>query len=472
MVIGRTLEGNQRGAVVAHDSDSVFVLINKEGAYSFPSHPLEIGSDARVAAEKGFDMFAGNALRKAPGVSAFSQSLLLAPVAGAIIRPAIEEMVAISQHHLGHRNNTTFFSCLFPSIADHRLTFHSARRPDNGFELTAKQAERFKGADVVPIEIALQALEERDRAALCDALRLRSPVRALLTVNAQCVSLQLFVRPADDSNLVALAQHSDDTSAEWVDEAYEQITGPSAPARQAQHSETTHFDSPECQPMGVDPEVDALLEAAATVYYSRLVEGDSQASSEGASAWCHVGSAEYAGTPSKVGLPTREELVAAQLAHPGTAQHIEHVRFRDTGISDPSARDDPAFVEESSHLTLDTNGLLVRSGAHPGDAPRIVLPPSLHHAVLCEFHDRNGHLGVQKVLPHICRRFYWGNHTVMRKTVADHIRQCEVCRRVKLPHHHTGEYQMDGVGSCPNDLLAVDHFSVGACCGAFMPHQH
>ena len=451
VVLGRTLDG-RRGGIVAHDNRHVFVVVASSGDYTFPSHPIEIGSSARVAAEKGFDMFAGNALRKSSGLSTLPHTQPLAPKSSIVIRQAVSTMVEVYNAPIG---NTTYFTCWLPQIHDHRAAFHASRQPDNGFELTRKTAMRYPGADVVPIHLAMTHLGPTDRDAMQLALQARYPVRARIVADAVGISFRLTLRNNGvDASPVYLAQHSEPGDVAQHSELAEGCPNDTGATEQAEDDVAPEsFECPECQPLGEDAECDALLMAATFVFYSRL-----DPVSHGEAAVCNT-SAEYAGTPSKDRL-TREAIIEAQNSHPGTAQYIEYKQLEGTVPEEHFSRTDIEFTEEASWLSLD-NGLLVRRGCQPGHPPRIVLPPALHEAVLRQFHDRNGHLGVHKVLPQILRRFYWGNDRRMQKTVADFIRVCRPCQLAKVPHHRAGEYQIDGVGSCPNDVLGVDHYSVG-----------
>ena len=82
--------------------------------------------------------------------------------------------------------------------------------------------------------------------------------------------------------------------------------------------------------------------------------------------------------------------------------------------------------------------------------------------VVCElYHDHNGHLGLNKTLAHVERRFSWGGtSSAMRATVSSHINNCEVCRS-KIPSHRAGEYQVTENGNHPGDIWSGDVFEVG-----------
>ncbi len=80
------------------------------------------------------------------------------------------------------------------------------------------------------------------------------------------------------------------------------------------------------------------------------------------------------------------------------------------------------------------DGVLYKSlkpnNTHPD--PAIVVPKSLEIDILKGTHDSPfaGHLGVTRTLDRIRKRFFWQR---MRKSVADYIRQCDICVRRKAP---------------------------------------
>ena len=49
--------------------------------------------------------------------------------------------------------------------------------------------------------------------------------------------------------------------------------------------------------------------------------------------------------------------------------------------------------------------------SHPDDSPtlRLYVPHHLHEAVVKQYHDDNGHMGVQKTFTGISQKYYWPN---------------------------------------------------------------
>ena len=49
--------------------------------------------------------------------------------------------------------------------------------------------------------------------------------------------------------------------------------------------------------------------------------------------------------------------------------------------------------------------------SHPDDnhTLRLYVPHHLHEAVVKQYHDDNGHMGVQKTFTGICQKYYWPN---------------------------------------------------------------
>ena len=419
VALGRVVDGNKRGAAILHDASSVFVIIDKDGQLSFPSAPIEIGSDAATAAGKGFDNFAGVALRKSSGTSPYSMPLC--SLTSSIVRAAFDSMLPISL--LADKGNTQFYSCYFStsqfalpspqfnSLSDFRGSFHAARC-DDGFELTEKVSRRFPGFDIVPIELARERLAPYDLEALQMALTLRlSP-------------------PGPSQHSDVSAQHSDVSFAFGA------------------------FSMDECHESEQDDEAATLVAAAAVVYYSRLISCMSHEVATSAATF------DNAGVTPESPFPSLEEFASEQQSHPALAPYFDYFRLREIA-PDRAEFQSKSFLDEVASLFLSTDGCLMRTGSKVGDPPCILVPPSLQTRVLREYHDRSGHFGVLKVLPQILRGFYWGSHTEMRKTISEYIRTCPVCQRVKIPHHKAGEFQIDSVGSHPNDILEGDVFEVG-----------
>ncbi len=67
---------------------------------------------------------------------------------------------------------------------------------------------------------------------------------------------------------------------------------------------------------------------------------------------------------------------------------------------------------------------------------QLVLPKSLHSVTLGGLHDDVGHLGWDRTLDLVRKRFYWPNLT---RDVEEYLRQCERCvkrkARDQFQHH-------------------------------------
>ncbi len=485
IALGKVHEGNKRAAVVVHDGTHAFVVVSRDGSFSFPSHPVEIGGDATDAALKGFDNFAGVSLRKSSGHLGATFALPVLPNTSSYMRSSFDNMLELRPPVIDpsfHFGNTVFFSCYVPDLHQLRLSFHSSRMPDNGFELTEKVKARHPGADIVPIDYALNYLAEFDRIAI---------EASLIARDLPAVSRREYAsNHLNAAPIVSLAELTPGLHAQHSDTVHPDVDdGCSETGSLSQHSDTCSTTAtgremfiaddpslPDLGAVGADTEVDSLLTAAALVYYARFFSQrpaaecfNNEPASDPAEGAPDTAAKSAPPASLKYRFPTRTEIIAAQLAHPGTSQFIEFLRFSSSDVGDddillasPDVEQRKAFLDEASHLFLSpSDGLLLHRGLKPGDPPRIVIPPPLQQSILYICHDRSGHLGVRKVLPHVMRRFYWGSPTFMRGTVASYIRGCLHCQRIKVPHHGTGEHQIDHVGSCPNDVLSGDGFYAG-----------
>ncbi len=237
---------------------------------------------------------------------------------------------------------------------------------------------------------------------------------------------------------------------------------PSQPAPPCEDPDGTGHDSPQhseqgtidhaaqtlLPPPGEDPSFDALFTAAfAMQVAASLTAPTAQA--------CNI-------SPPAL---TSELILADQLSHPGTSQYMEYLRL---GALAGDKEYTPAFIEEAAHMYLDDRGLLMRRStlaAGPSALEQtpacIVLPPKSQQSVIKLYHDFNAHLGVKKVLELVQRRFHWGNVSVMRKTISEHIRVCEPCRRAKIPHHGVGAGRVDSNGRYPGDIWTGDVYDIG-----------
>jgi hypothetical protein len=65
---------------------------------------------------------------------------------------------------------------------------------------------------------------------------------------------------------------------------------------------------------------------------------------------------------------------------------------------------------------------------------RIYLPEALRNQVICLFHDKpeSGHFEALRTAELVSRDFYWLR---LDTTVRNYVTGCEVCLRLKAPHH-------------------------------------
>lgn len=115
--------------------------------------------------------------------------------------------------------------------------------------------------------------------------------------------------------------------------------------------------------------------------------------------------------------------------------------------------------------------------SNPNDHPvtRMYIPDQLHKVVLEQYHDENGHMGVDKTYDTVGVKYYWPN---MFKEVLGYIQRCVVCqartlRAQKAPLSETdappypfAKVSMDISGPYPTSLSGnkyilsvVDHYS-------------
>ena len=80
---------------------------------------------------------------------------------------------------------------------------------------------------------------------------------------------------------------------------------------------------------------------------------------------------------------------------------------------------------ESKHIILDDVLYFI---SNPIDQPtlRLVVPKQLRSNVIAQFHDHNGHMGVDKTFDNIKLRYYWIN---LYKDISEHIAKCITCSK-------------------------------------------
>ena len=80
---------------------------------------------------------------------------------------------------------------------------------------------------------------------------------------------------------------------------------------------------------------------------------------------------------------------------------------------------------ESKHIILD-DILYFISNPIDQPTPRLVVPKQLRSNVITQFHDHNGHMGVDKTFDNIKLRYYWIN---LYKDISEHIAKCNTCSK-------------------------------------------
>lgn len=88
------------------------------------------------------------------------------------------------------------------------------------------------------------------------------------------------------------------------------------------------------------------------------------------------------------------------------------------------------------------------------DTPRmqLVIPEVLVPAVLCAFHDENGHTGIHKTYMQIRQRYYW---TTLYQDVIEHLQQCVQCSRQGLRKQRNPMQSMP-VPEAPMQFVSLD----------------
>ena len=156
-----------RVAVIVHDATTAFSLTTFSGGNAFPSAAIEEGTSHEDTAAKAFDLFAGCSLRKRTPSSMGGPNLQRMPRTSALVSAAFEKL-----DDLGVHGNVKYFACRLPTpdfLHTHAASFHSARRPGAGFQLTSQVLKKFPSFELASRNILLDAprrLSVYDRAAL------------------------------------------------------------------------------------------------------------------------------------------------------------------------------------------------------------------------------------------------------------------------------------------------------------------
>ena len=475
-----TEENAIRSAVILSDGLHAYFVVAADNSFTFPSHSVEPDCTLDETAAKGFDLYAGVALRKRPGVN-MNQSQMVMPRLARCVR-----LAEAHSHTLGIYGNTNYVVWPFLDPAytlhDHLVSFHAARSPSNGFQMNPSTKLKFPSFTVFPVGAALTFLPQFDKRAFSAALswfearresqHSDSLIAQAFMVDTLAESFTTSIQPSFVNWHWDESQHSEDTSditgyteelcnmavqqastyytssvfsAGWHDQP--DSLGPVGASDRPDSLDAFTADAQPPLPshalpdVGVDEELDRLFTSAVAVRFAEL---------------CERPPTLVATQSVEPPALTRAIVQDEQLAHPALLQVIERLRLG-------------SLAEDSDDITSNTlkgysldDGVLVYRGRSPSDPPRIVIPPNLQSKVCHLYHDFNNHHGVKKILPLILRRFYWGTDREMRTTLSAIIGRCEPCNRTKVhAGHRAGRYQIGDNGDHPFDVLSGDVFDVG-----------
>ncbi|KAL3987009.1 ubiquitin carboxyl-terminal hydrolase 12/46 [Sarotherodon galilaeus] len=161
--------------------------------------------------------------------------------------------------------------------------------------------------------------------------------------------------------------------------------------------------------------------------------------------------------------PVVSQLTTAEIAErqreDQTLRHV--ILLLETGESPPPIlRDElpelPLLLRDQHRLELQ-NGILVRR-RQVGDQLyyQLALPQKFRAEVLSELHDKMGHLGIERTLDLVRRRFYWPK---MANDVWNKVKTCERCtKRKALPERAA---PLVNIRTCrPLELVCMDFLSL------------
>ena len=99
---------------------------------------------------------------------------------------------------------------------------------------------------------------------------------------------------------------------------------------------------------------------------------------------------------------------------------------------------DVTSTDYSCHVVLD-HILYYISNVNDNPALRTYIPYHIKHAIIKQYHDDNGHLGIDKVFDSLRIKYYWPN---MYKELYDYVNNCVTCKtrslkKVKPPQQET-----------------------------------
>ena len=446
ILMGRRAASSSSGSAAEPEHEPyVVALLGKEpgkdhatAPLTFPDHPREgETSTAEHCALKAIDLHVGPSLRKGSDPHHLAENHRSALANGRrqvtpYLSTQMARAVEAGLNPVGKFGNTTYFLVILPDLFDLRSGLYASRRELNGFRQVDSVARRHRYPGLCVVSSAeLLGTHGLSTKKGADAERLAF---AAAREMYQC-------HPRAQLSYLPLPK----VSAE-----------PPPTVRVSHHSEQLPDTAPPV--LGSDPDFDAVHLATvvlgmADVYASRSPQGHCQAH-----VVSRVAGVSTVSDSSFVGdinhpLPTRGDLLAAQLEHPGTRNIWMVLKLG--GLLGPSGGS-----SQFNEFGLAFDGLLV----HLGSPTRLVIPPVYKAAVHIAFHDKVAHPGVTRTYDLIVMRFYWGSPTEMRADVRRYVKLCEPCTANKLPQHGAGEYHVIGTGAHPYDVILSDHYKTGFTC--------
>ena len=119
------------------------------------------------------------------------------------------------------------------------------------------------------------------------------------------------------------------------------------------------------------------------------------------------------------------------------------------------------FTENWKDLMVNKDGILVKTVKDPTSLEttlvRIILPPVFTWEVMFWAHDQMGHMGEERVLATLRRRFEWCGMTV---DIKEYIKQCPKCQRAKKGDGKRPFALQPIQSAYPGQILEIDHMKL------------
>lgn len=117
-----------------------------------------------------------------------------------------------------------------------------------------------------------------------------------------------------------------------------------------------------------------------------------------------------------------------------------------------------SYIKREKDKLAIQDGLLYRITKRPGgeEVTQLVLPKQYHGTVLKSVHNESGHLGIERTIDLLRKRFFWPK---MSQDVELHIKNCGECVTRKPPAQRAAPlHQISSSG--PMDLVCIDFLSM------------